>query len=113
MLGHAAGGTAAGFVIFSVATVLGGFDDPFASSSAIMTGIGTLWLIHWLILRRHLICAHWLAFGAVAGLFGAIVGGGLIGAWVGGISAGGGFGAGYGSVTGITVAMVMDRSGES
>ena len=114
LLGNAGGGAAAAAVTFGVAMALGGFEIPAASNSGVVLGMAALGTAHWLVLRRQVARAPWLAFGAVAGLIGAAVGGGVVGELVGGqISAGGGFGAGYGAVTGAAVVLVRSRAAAS
>ena len=114
LLGNVVGGLAAGAVTYGVAMALGGFEVPAASNSGVVMGMTALGTAHWLVLRRRAVRAHWLAFGAVAGLIGAAVGGGVLGELVGGpISAGGGFGAGYGTVTGAAVVLVGSRAAAS
>ena len=111
VLANFVSGAVAGAVLLSVFTALGGLGEALSAIAGVVIGLSVFGIAQWLILRRQVSWAGWLALASTAGLVAAGPGSAVVGQLIGGqIGAGSGFGALYGAVTGGALVILSNRA---
>ncbi len=113
VLASVVGGAVGGAVLLGLMAALSAIAGETVSAiTAVVAGLTALGITQWVVIRRQVAFASWLALASVAGLVAAgPLGGGLVGALTGSeVASGFGFGAVYGAITGGALVNLSGRA---